>query len=250
MNEFLAMEEIKNSLFDALSDMSFSEFSEECCNDLLDALRGVKWDYDWEYGATKIVIMPKNMDFVVKIPFLGHVIEEEPDVDCSECPYRDENGCDSCCYDSEWVFREFCLAGDIFDEWDYCKAEKDRYNHAKEFGLEKALAETQLWFVVNNYPIYIQPKCSIFSQGGRSKTDLTEITDEKRKTIRSKCDEQDVHCFNVTWLCDLLEYFGDVYFEQFLSFLKENNYNRDLHSSNIGYLNGKPVLVDYSGFYD
>ena len=28
----------------------------------------------------------------------------------------------------------------------------------------------------------------------------------------------------------------------------DNDYNNDLHHSNIGYINGKPVLVDYSGY--
>lgn len=249
-NTFLKMEEIKNDLFKAFSEnMSFTEFSEECCNDVITALNDIKWNFDWEYGATKIVILPEGVDFVVKIPFTGHVVEEEPDVNCNECEYNKE-GCDCCVYDNEWVFRDFCLAGDIFDEWDYCKAEKNRYAHAKEFGLEQAMAETQLWFIVNDYPIYIQPKCNIFSHGGRRQTELTEITDEKRKTIKSKCDEQNVYCFNVTWLCDLLEYYGDVFFENFMNFLKENNYNKDLHSSNVGYLNGRPVLIDYAGWYD
>ena len=50
------------------------------------------------------------------------------------------------------------------------------------------------------------------------------------------------------WVMNLLyEYMGMEKFLKFLDYIEENRIN-DLHTGNIGSLNGKPVLFDYAGF--
>ena len=201
-----------------------NDFEDKVLSNLPDDLK-----YHYEYGATKLVIMLPDCDFVIKIPFSGSYQEF----------YQDRTDD----YEEEYV--EFENADFETCEWDYCKTEVNRYNLAKNVGIEKYFAKTECIGMVNNYPIYIQQKAEIFAEV----KDLNSYSEEKKSSTREKCDKEDLWCFNECWLSDLLDYCGDRIFSLFMSFLKDNEFD-DLHSSNIGYINGVPVLVDYSGFND
>lgn len=183
--------------------------------------------YSWSCGASKLVIILSNCDFVIKIPFSGSYQEI----------YQGET--DS--YEEEYIDFENASFEDC--EWDYCKVETDRYALAEEIGIEKYFAKTECIGMINNYPIYIQQKAEIFAEV----KDLNSYSEEKKSSTREKCDKEDLWCFNDCWLSDLLDYCGDRIFSLFMSFLKNNEID-DLHSSNIGYIDKVPVLVDYSGF--
>ena len=201
-----------------------NDFEDKVLSNLPDDLK-----YHYEYGATKLVIMLPDCDFVIKIPFSGSYQEF----------YQDKTDD----YEEEYV--EFENADFETCEWDYCKTEVNRYNLAKNAGIEKYFAKTEYIGMVNNYPIYIQQKAEIFSEV----KDLNSYSEEKKSSTREKCDKEDLWCFNECWLSDLLDYCGDRIFSLFMSFLKDNEID-DLHSSNIGYIDENPVLVDYSGFND
>lgn len=201
-----------------------NDFEDKVLSNLPDDLK-----YHYEYGATKLVIMLPDCDFVIKIPFSGSYQEF----------YQDKTDD----YEEEYV--EFENADFETCEWDYCKTEVNRYNLAKNVGIEKYFAKTERIGMVNNYPIYIQQKAEIFAEV----KDLNSYSEEKKSSTREKCYREDLWCFNECWLSDLLDYCGDRIFSLFMSFLKDNEFD-DLHSSNIGYIDGVPVLVDYSGFND
>ena len=199
-----------------------NDFEDKVLSNLPDDLK-----YHYEYGATKLVIILPDCDFVIKIPFSGSYQEI----------YQGKT--DS--YEEEYI--DFENAGFEDCEWDYCKVEVNRYNLAKNIGIEKYFAKTECIGMINNYPIYIQQKAEIFAEV----KDLNSYSEEKKSSTREKCDKEDLWCFNDCWLSDLLDYCGDKIFSFFMSFIKDNDFD-DLHSSNIGYINGVPVLVDYSGF--
>lgn len=201
-----------------------NDFEDKVLSNLPDDLK-----YHYEYGATKLVIILPDCNFVIKIPFSGSYQEFYQD---------DTDG-----YEEEYV--EFENADFETCEWDYCKTEVNRYNLAKNIGIEKYFAKTECIGMINNYPIYIQQKAEIFAEV----KDLNSYSEEKKSSTREKCDKEDLWCFNECWLSDLLDYCGDKVFSFFMSFIKDNDFD-DLHSSNIGYINGVPVLVDYSGFND
>ena len=201
-----------------------NDFEDKVLSNLPDDLK-----YHYEYGATKLVIILPDCDFVIKIPFSGSYQEI----------YQDRTDD----YEEEYV--EFENADFETCEWDYCKTEVNRYNLAKNVGIEKYFAKTECIGMVNHYPIYIQQKAEIFADV----KDLNSYSEEKKSSTREKCDKEDLWCFNECWLSDLLDYCGDRIFSLFMSFLKDNEFD-DLHSSNIGYIDGVPVLVDYSGFND
>lgn len=208
------------------------------------------FNYDYAYGATKLVILPEDKNYVIKIPFSGFfdsIYDEETDDYFEEfSPFKGAN-----------------QRLDGYIQWDYCEEESQRFSLAKKEKLNYLFAETKYIGSVSKYPIYIQEKAEILSKNFSKKDEplLTEktyerIKNKKRKTKKEKnkiyiyetCEKNDFICFNMKWLLDLLSFYGKKTFYNFMLFLKENNFNEDLCSSNIGYINKKPVLVDYCGF--
>lgn len=201
-----------------------NDFEDKVLSNLPDDLK-----YHYEYGATKLVIILPDCNFVIKIPFSGSYQEF----------YQD----DTERYEEEYV--EFTNAESEICNWDYCKVEANYYILAEFAGVEKYFAKTECIGAINNYPIYIQQKAEIFSEI----KDPNTYSKEKKSSTREKCNKEKLWCFNACWLSDLLDYCGDEDFKLFMSFLRDNKFD-DLHSSNIGYIGEKPVLVDYSGFND
>lgn len=212
------------------------ELLQSCC-----IFDGILTEYDFEdkiteklfdsdvkfesfFGATKLVLIFENTDFVVKIPFTG------------EYYMYAENDDDK--------YQPFTCAGELAEEeWDYCKIEESRFYDAENEGLGICFAKTECIGRINDFPIYVQPKAEIFSY-------LTkEYSEEKKSSTREKCSEIDADCFNSGWLSDVLDYYGEDIFTKLVKFISDNNYN-DLHGSNLGYVGNRPVLVDYCGYAD
>ena len=181
-------------------------------------------DYTYESGATKVVLIIENLDYVIKIPFHGRI----------EYAYSE---------DEEDVFEEFsgATAGDS-NCWDYCKEEVFYYQKAKEKNVEKFFLETSiLGYSNDDYPIYIQPKARIFNYYKSKSLSAEEQIITNR--LRSKCETW----FSVRWIRDAINWYGEAEVEKLLKFISNQEIN-DLHSGNLGYLNDRPVIVDYAGY--
>lgn len=213
------------SLFNSID--IFSDFSEDNADYFYQELdEKIKAEFqDYAYGASKFVLIPNNHDFVIKIPFKGTYY-------CTSEEDWDEDG-----------FERFIYA-DADNGWDYCEAEVRRYEFAKEKGFNHFLAKTELLGYINNYPIYIQEKCVIFSQDDSFSCHSKE---EKSKTIAT-LEKKDVW-INIDWLTDVRLYYGEDAFWFFINFIRDEEWD-DLREDNIGYIGSQPVLVDYSGYYE
>lgn len=186
--------------------------------------------YNYEYGATKLVFLISDLNYVIKIPFTG---------DVEEIYNADEDG-------YEDIYCPFECAGESGEaEWDYCKVESERFILAREEDIDAYFAKTERIGFISGHPIYIQERAEVFSE----MKNWSSYPEEKRSSTREKCSKENFWCFNECWLTDLLEYCGEKTFDKFMSFIKVNHFD-DLHSSNIGYINKRPVLIDYSGFAD
>lgn len=225
------MEPKVKEIIEALEYANFDEFSEYTYQDnVLDIFRE-KYKKPWYYetGASKLVIIPENEDFVIKIPFEGMYPEAEWDDENEEY------------YESE--FEHFCGA-DTNNEWDYCEVEAERYELSKTYGVEQCFAKCEKIAEIDGYPIYIQQKAKMYNCLEKS-----NHTEEDIKSVSKICSDNYYECFNKEWLGDVFNYFGEKIFNIFMQFLSDFNVN-DLHSGNLGYINGKPVLVDYSSWND
>lgn len=199
------------------------DFYEEMNDELMDCI-GDNFDFFREYdlhnGATKAVIVPRHEDFVIKIPYNGYY----------DTYYND--------YDEEEDYFIPFEGGDEEQQpWNYCEAELKKYNFAKQFGFEKYLAKVEFLGYINGYPIYVQEKCKIGVSHHYSQEERQKTSNLSKKFIG----------INLNWLTDFRIYYGEEELINFISFISKNHWN-DLYGDNVGYLNDKPVLVDFAGY--
>ena len=173
--------------------------------------------FTYNFGTTKAVIIPKDKDYVIKIPFNGY-------------------------YDLNNEFFSFEAANEK-DGWDYCKEEADRYKKISNNVLKDCFAETYLVGYIHDYPIYIQEKCSPYEHKNAK-------TKEAKKTMRTYLNHHTSRnmCLNTNWCIDFLSYYGEVIFNYFLHFIEEYDWGDDLSYDNVGYKAGRPIVIDYAGF--
>lgn len=137
--------------------------------------------------------------------------------------------------------------------WDYCLAEVKRYEKAKELGIEKSFLKTFYVGDINGYPVYAQEKVDFSSNNADSIVDRCKHKKVKRyiKKIGGALEEWILlrNPVEDDWGIETFKYYGFQYCKKLFSFIDDENIN-DLHSSNIGYLKGHPVLMDYAGWYD
>lgn len=213
-------------IIDALSHCDFTEVTEYSFREQIIYIFGrqYKKKFSYDNGASKGVFIFKDLDFVIKIPFIGTIEIDE-----------DEE------YDSEFL-QEFCGADGKDSCWDYCSVEKERYHYAEIEGVEMCLAKTKLLTTIQGYPIYIQEYATMYDYGESSCHTI-----EDTYTVKKICEDKNYSCFNEEWLSDVFSFFGEKIFYKLLSWIDMYEVN-DLHANNLGYIHGRPVLVDYSGW--
>lgn len=205
-----------------------NDFYEDLNDDLFNSLNCAPGDYSYDHGASKLAIISMKGDYVIKIPYTGELPED------IWCPTEEE---------FEEYFEPYCGAGGD-NPWDYCALEVERYNYAKQFGFDKYLAKIELLGHVNGYPIYIQEKCETYYSSRRSR----RYSEEEKKTTRSICGlGMFDYLVDENWLTDFRFYYGEQALIDFVDFLIKNHWE-DLNNANIGYLNKRPVILDFSGF--
>jgi len=184
-------------------------------------------------GASKAVIIPTKLDFVIKIPFFGayeEVWHEEDD-------------------DYELEFTDFTNANlnlhseDIKNasRWDYCENEIFRYDYAMKAGIKDFFADEEYIITLNSIRYYIQEK-AVTLMDARLKG-LSIPSNESQKFYENYKDNG----FYSEWCCNAIDYYGKELFVRFLAFVDKENLS-DFHNENYGYVNDRPVLIDWAGF--
>ena len=193
--------------------------------------------YTLANGVSKFCIIPKDKDYVIKIPFTGMY-------DANGWSYNKELD------EYEEQYLDFEGAGAESSSWDYCAAESEVYMDAKENHVEEFFAETIQVGQIGYYPIYIQSKCNIV-EDIRVKHDYTskEVDNIIAKISNQISRSNYLRIHDMGFVCDIIENYTLDKVIAFFQFLGSRGIS-DLRTSNIGYLvsTGKPVLTDYSGF--
>lgn len=219
-------------------DYPFEEACEQLSEDLISDLYLPK-DEDFECfsGASKYVIACLDRDFVIKVPYKGSTNSYSCWSSTAGTYAYDTYGCIK--YTEE--FEPFMYAADDADGDDYCRVEELRYEKAVEVGLDFLFAPTKKIGEIRGVSIYAQPYCETFDSTGR----LMSLN--QKSNAFKLCKEKKFHCFNESWLNDVYCQYGAAILLNFLQFCDEVGID-DLHRGNVGYYNGLPVLIDYSGF--
>lgn len=224
------VEEIKKSL------VSFhrTQFGEYEFEDMVDVLRStfpIDIQFSSDSGASKGVLIFD--DFVLKIPFMGyydHGYEYDPET-------GEEYELEDCFYSFE------CGGGENSDN--YCETEACIFEEINEYCdeedcmISEFFAETKYLFEVNGLPFYIQQKCTEFCPAALSK--------EQRNSLRSFEEDEDIYEFPLAFLNELLENYGKSLVLKLHDTICKMGIS-DIHSGNVGYYNGKPIIFDYAGF--
>ena len=205
---------------DFLSDTNDAEYSE-----------GFSYIYEQvdeeiRTGVSKVVIIPHDSSYVLKIPYRGAREGEE-----------------------SW---DFHYAGNKIRDWDYCETEAEIYDAFKAEGLECFLAKTVRYGKdATGYPLYIQEKCitsyDYEDPDSNYAYDYTEI-----KAFRSMfaCG---MAVADDTWNMKAIMYYGVERYIRFMQLCLDRfpDVLDDLHSQNYGYrIDGSPVLIDFSSWND
>lgn len=211
---------------------------------VVDPLTTAGFDFDFDSGASKGVLVFDS--FVIKVPYMARTCDS------------DEYTHDLCAWDRgelsaepilEDYLQTFSCATNLHceteNEWDYCELECAIYQIALKEGLEPYFAKEMLLGEVRGYPVYVQQLVVPYSEAVSSS--LTIASDEKRHLAETTCDSLNLDCFNETWIADFITLYGKDEFEKLSLFLRKMRIY-DLHGGNVGYMNGYPVILDYSNF--
>lgn len=247
--------ELLNMIIDRMSNFEldirdpFGEFTEET-NEMegdvasfQDAIRHIFDDYfiEFMFGASKVVMICDEWDFVVKVPFNCEKYFDdytyEADQEASGDAWLDPDG---------YITVNKFYGADSETGWDYCDAEVNKYYNAEEAGVAQYFAETEfLCYTKGGYPVYIQEKCvTDLSTAKPASAKSKEIA--KSRTYENTTGGID----SVTWVACFIDTFGEKEFDKLTKFTEsDDDIKDDLHYRNVGYtMSGQPIIIDYAGF--
>lgn len=145
--------------------------------------------------------------------------------------------------DGDFVFKINIIDGYSID---YCENEADNYTAAVNAGKGKYFLETRYFKTLNEFgvcfAIYIQPKIEEISSE-------IDKDDEELLVKSSWYDSPAAEDMSPTWVNTFIKEYGETEFNKLLDFCDQCHIN-DLHSGNIGYVSGRPVIFDYAGYGD
>ena len=214
-------------------------------------------------GVSKAVILVKGLSEVIKVPFKGRYDQDMYDTDMEvyeddlqEATKKGEEALKAFqCNNPEPRVEDYYMPHECATEyyetqcgkeyWDYCKFETEIYEAAYEDGLAPYFAEERLLGYVNGHPIYYQVRCTPMEDMNIDYSSPKAL--KMKETSKDICKKHQCDCFNPIWIADFIEYYGEEEFIKLNQFLCDHDI-QDLRESNIGYLDGAPILFDYTGY--
>ena len=137
---------------------------------------------------------------------------------------------------------------------DYCQAEIRAYESAKKFRVERILLPIELYYTTSTgIAIYKQPKYSFSTSDGEYNLNYDTYLKHRNTPVRcstvwkitNEC--KDGGRISRLWMARVLQLYGKKFCRSFEEWTMENNVN-DLHNSNTGWLDNKPIILDYAGY--
>lgn len=181
-------------------------------NGCLDTFENNNAGVSFTSGETRYAVLFEGLDYVLKIPRYGY---------CNE---------------------------------DYCQAEIRAYESAVKYRVEKLLLPVELLHITTSgIAIYKQPRYSFSTSDGSYHKDYDTYLDRKHAPRRAGIIDKVRHnCYDGGrighyWIARVIQLYGKKFCRSFEAWTKENHIN-DLHNSNTGWLNDKPIILDYAGY--
>lgn len=142
-----------------------------------------------------------------------------------------------------------------YTSFDYCEMEIRNYILAVKYGVEKICLPIIFVGEVNGIKLYTQRKYDAsMSNLTRNAKQFKTLMNILNSTKNSKMIFVSAgHLYgsskniNLVWYSRMLQLYGKKFLRSFELFTREAQVN-DLHDSNIGWLEGKPIILDYAGY--
>lgn len=164
-------------------------------------------------GATKTVFLHKDWDFVIKVP---------------NYYYYPRN---------------------------YCAIEAENYTKAAAYNVQRVLLETALLPVLpNGIELYVQPRYTTDhldlhqDMAKRERLHRTLNNLDANRTREITMSMYDGHRISIEWMARVIQLYGKKFARSLEEWTKDNHIG-DLHSRNVGWINNRPIILDYSGYF-
>lgn len=265
-----------------------ANFCDDQASILHDELRDAKLPFNWSAasGISKTVMLIEGENYVIKFPFT-HMYDEDSYEDIHDAWEEERDSLFERAWvekkkkfgddalppsqfevetllnvelpsEPDYDYEYFCcpLEGATYcrgitlpqdQDWNYCCLESAIYQEALNRGLGQYFAEEGLLgHLQDGHPVYYQQRCVALCDIEDYEWSSEEY---KRRSTRAfqTCEKLNAYCFNSWWIADFIEMYGEEEFKLLDDFLREMQID-DLRASNVGYLDGAPILFDYSGF--
>lgn len=158
-----------------------------------------------------------------------------------------------CLYDRKWNFvLKMTRIGRY--KTDFCKKELANYESAKKYGVERICLPIKLLYTcTSGMEVYQQTRYSTDHSDAVYKKSYDKYLERRygdlprKSTVIPKIRANIPSGMDKQWLARVLQLYGKKFCKSMELWLNENRIN-DLHDANIGWLNNKPVILDYAGF--
>ncbi len=206
-------------------------------------------------GMSKVVLIPKHKDYVIKMPFtaifglrvVDTITGEYRPINRLEC--NCDFGCSNCSHDS-------CIAGELDEveeanselqivgksQYDHCDMELANYLNATS-DLKKILAKIEFVGNFNSIPIYVQEKAKFSQNEYGMWSAYSHFISHETEYIE---DHHNPGFYDI-FIQRVIELFG---FKKTIDVFEEiRDSFEDMHSGNYGYTStGTPIIFDYSDY--
>lgn len=159
-----------------------------------------------------------------------------------------------CIFDPTW---NIVLKIARFDntEDDYNEIEYENYQVAKKMGIEKILLPIYCVETLKcGVKVYAQIRYS-FSHSDIPNDRFRKMLKQTENVSKGKIFSRSYHnCFNrqkisSDWYKRAYQIYGKQFMRKFEKFTHERQIN-DLHTSNVGYLGKRPIILDFAGYHE
>lgn len=157
------------------------------------------------------------------------------------------------CWDNDWgTVLKINLSAEYNN--DYCAFEASNYEEARAMGIEAILLPTtRIAEIGNGDFIYTQPRftCELAALSRDERNRLEKLS--KKVTAGKIYGRSLSHCYDgrrihYLWYARAYQLYGKKFMKRFEEWTNQFKVG-DLHNHNVGFLNGKPILLDYAGYY-
>lgn len=135
--------------------------------------------------------------------------------------------------DGEWLDEQ-----EVCDVDDHCYVELDNYEAAVKEGVDKAFAPCQYFDSIKGIPVYVMVRAQ----------PLQKMKSPSKETKEAYMKDELDYSWDVDLWQPFVDYYGLEFCKKLTTFLQDYDIN-DIRPDNCGEIDGRPVLIDYAGYW-